>query len=457
VTRRGALLLLLACGAACADASCLLPVPADKGRRLDQDFQHLTLSPGGFFGLHWNSSGDSALAAERVPAILAALDAAQDHYLALPGAWEIPLGPRAHYPVLALPQSVPGATTLPFSLNGVDGLSWIQLDTRPEAWGGDADLLLEAVCAHEVFHAFQFAQGADLRNLAFYESSAVWAEDQVFPDHDDWARRYLPALLERLPGDLDDTGGLREYGAGAIVKHLLAGEGHWGPCRDALRGGATTGRCWPLLLDSLAADAETELAACLSELLGAGVSGLARRVPELADLPTLDRGGFPVLDAAVGVPLEAQVRASLSWQALAPAPGVWRGAGQGLYHVGEAGGDPAPLEDSLWTVSDGRDWLLLVNAGEEWLPGLQWVQALEGAASFRVWPDPGGRARRIEFAGPARTLRICNLLGQQVGRWTPPGPGPGPFPLELPPAASGPLFLLDGDGHGIRVLVLRGF
>ena len=115
------------------------------------------------------------------------------------------------------------------------------------------------------------------------------------------------------------------------------------------------------------------------------------------------------------------------------------------------------MVDSLWTRSDGRDWLLLVNADEEMLPGLQWLQALEGAAAFRVWPDPGGRARRIEFSGPARPLRIRNLLGQQLGRWTPPGPGPGPFPLELPPAASGPLFLLDEDGRGIRVLVLRGF
>lgn len=456
MTRRVALLLLLACGAA-AEASCLLPVPADKDRHLDQDFQHLTLSGSGFFGLHWNSSGDSALAAERVPAILAALDAARDHYLALPGAWAIPLGPRDHYPVLALPQSVPGATTLPFSMDGVDGLSWIQLDTRPEQWGGDPVLLLETVCAHEVFHAFQFARGADLRNLAFYESSAVWAEDQVFPDHDDWARRYLPALLERLPGDLDDTGGLREYGAGAIVKHLLAGEGHWGPCRAALRDGATTGRCWPLLLDSLSAEAEPELAGCLAELLGAGLPGRARRVPELQDAANPDREAFPRLDPAAGVPMEAQVRASRSWQVLAPVTGVWRGAGDGLYHLGEAGGIPAPLVDSLWTGSEGRDWLLVVNAGEEWLPGLQWVQALQGASSFRVWPDPGGRARRIEFAGPARPLRVHNLLGQELGRWTPPGPGPGPFQLEFPPTASGPLFLLDVEGRGIRVLALPGF
>lgn len=450
-------ILLLIWRAGAAGATCLLPVPADKGMRIDQDFQHLALSPSGFFGLHWNSSGDSSLAAHHVPRILAALDSARSHYLSLSGAWEIPLGPRDHYPVLAVPQSVPGATTLPFSLDGVEGLSWIQLDTRPERWGGDPALLLEATCAHEFFHAFQFAQGADLRNLSFYEASAVWAEDQVFPDHDDWAVRYLPALLELLPGDLSDTGGLREYGAGAIVKHLLAGEGHWGPCRAALRHGATDGRCWPLLLDSLDADPEAELAACLSELLGAGIPGLERRVPELEAASPVSREDLPALDPAAGVPVEVVWRAPLSWRALAPSPGVWRGAGGGLYHTQVAGGSPSPLADSLWTLSDGRDWLLLVNADEEELPGLQWLQALEGATAFRVWPDPGGRARRIEFSGPARPLTIVNLLGQRLGSWTPPAPGPGPFPLLLPPSASGPLFLLDEEGRGIRVLVLRGF
>jgi hypothetical protein len=457
VTRPRAAIFLLACWVLSAGATCLLPVPADKGRGIDGDFQHLTLSASGFFGLHWNSSGDSSLAAHHVPRILAALDSARSHYLSLPGAWEIPLGPRDHYPVLAVPQSVPGATTLPFSLDGVDGLSWIQLDPRPERWGSDPALLLDAVCAHEVFHAFQFARGADLRNLAFYEASAVWAEDQVFPNHDDWALRYLPALLERLPGDLDDAGGLREYGAGAVVKHLLAGQGSWEPCRVALRDGALSGRCWPLLLDSLSADAEGELASCLSELLGAGIPGLARRVPELETAPPLSRDSMPTLDPAAGAPTEAQVRASLSWQVLAPVSGVWRGAGDGLYHVGMSGGNPAPLGDSLWTRSDGSDWLLLVNAGEDWLPGLTWVQALEGASSIRVWPDPGGSLRWVEFAGAARPLTSFNLLGQRLGSWTPPAPGPGPFPLELPPCASGPLLLLDEDGNGIRVVVLRGF
>jgi len=443
--------------AASANAACLLSTPPDKGARIDEAFQHVTPGSDGYFELHWNSSGDSALAAEHVPRILAALQAARAHYLSLPGAWDAPLGLRERYPVLVVRQDMPGATTLPFEEDGTGGLSWIQLDHQPERWGGDPGELLDVTCAHEFFHALQFARGADLRNLAFYESSAVWAEDQVFPDHDDWAVRYLPALLTDLRRPLTFTGGLREYGAGAVLKFLLAAEADWSPCRAALEYGALTGDCWPRLLDSLQAPPANELAACLTELLRAGDTDRDWRVPELAGQPAPLRATFPGLTHAGGIPAEAQELEGLAWEALALSDaGGLRAAGQGLYHLAERAEQPVAWADSARMAVSNRDWLLLVNAGTPPRAGLGWLEWTAAAAPLRVWPNPGGFRRQVQFAGASHPLEIRNLLGQRLALWTPPGPGPGPWELVLPPAANGPLLLGDPDrGAAVRLSVLR--
>lgn len=443
--------------ASSASAACLLSAPPDKDAQIDEAFQHVTPGSDGYFELHWNSSGDSALAVEHVPRILAALQAARAHYLSLPGAWDAPLGPRARYPVLVVRQDTPGATTLPFEQDGTSGLSWIQLDHQPERWGGDPGELLDVTCAHEFFHALQFAWGADLRNLAFYESSAVWAEDQVFPDHDDWAARYLPALLTDLQRPLTYTGGLREYGAGAVLKFLLAEEADWSPCRAALQFGALTGDCWPRLLDSLQAPPADELAACLTELLRAGDAERAWRVPELAGQPAPMRSTFPGLTRAGGIPAEAQELEGLAWEALALGDaGRLQAAGLGLYHLAETAEQPVAWADSARLAVSDQDWLLLVNAGTQPRAGLGWLAWSNAATPLRVWPNPGGSRRQLEFAAASYPLEIRNLLGQRLALWTPPGPGPGPWALVLPPAANGPLLLGDpARGAAVMLTVLR--
>lgn len=439
-----------------ARATCLLPVPAGKGAGLDEAFQHVTPSADGFFHLHWNSSGDSALAAERVPDILAGLQAARARYQSLPGSWEIPLGPRPAYPVLVVRQDTPGATTLPYSEGGVEGLTWIQLDHDFARWGGDPGLLLEATCAHELFHALQFALGADLRDLSFYEASAVWAEDLVFPAHDDWASRYLPALLADLREPLDTVGGLREYGAGAVVKFLLEGAGDWSPCRTALArvAGDPERRCWTELLAALPGDPEAELAACLGELLGAGAAADGRRVPELAGAPPVDPADLPALTRA-GLPGEATQVEGPGWCPLAVrSGGSLRLAGEGLYlRTGIA--PPAALADSAAVVAAG-DWLLAVNPTAAARPGVAWLAwDPPWEASFRLWPNPGGCWRSVEFAGPAAPLEFVNLRGQRVGLWVPPGPGRR-FDLALPPAASGTLLVrIVGQGRGVGITLAR--
>lgn len=443
-------------------SACPLPVPAGKGAGIDEGFQHQILSPGGFFELFWNSSGDSALAADSVPFILAALDSAQAFCRGLPGAWPVPLGPRAHYPVLVVRQNQPGATTYPYEDGGVSGLTWIQLDHDFGRWGGNALQLLQVTCAHEFFHALQFARGFDLRDLSFCEAGAVWAEDQVHPGHDDWAVRYLPTFLATLSQPLTTSDGLRDYGAAALLKFLLAGEGDWGPLRQALLADHDQARGWAVLLANLAAAPQLEMARALAELLGAGALPESRpwRVPELADAAPVDRGRYPGLRAgASGVPAGADLVEGLSWQPL-PVESAGRLAllrgDAALYHLMEAAGEPAALDDGSVTLEAG-DWLLLVNAtvmDKDGLLQVEWIAPW--AVSFRVWPNPGGSRRQVEFLGTAAPLEICNLLGQRLGTWMPPATGPGPFLLQLPPSASGPLLLRDtGTGQARGLTVLR--
>lgn len=441
-----------------AHAACPLPLPAAKSARLDETFQHQTISPGGFFALYWNSSGDSALAAERVPRILAALDSARAFYLGLPGAWDAPLGLRAHYPVLVVRQGQPGATTLPFADAVATGLTWIQLDCDFARWGGEPDLLLDATCAHEYFHALQFARSFDWRDLAFYESSAVWAEDQVFPAHDDWAWRYLPALLADLHSPLDATDGAREYGAGAVLKCLLAEAGGWEPCRDALLAADAQTRCWPALLAGRGAQAAPGLARALAELLhaGDGTPALAWRVPELAAAEAVDRADFTPLRPGAVVPPDGTAElAGLSWRALPLA-----GAGNLRFDAGDcaafrlgSANQPEALADSSATMLGARDWLLLVNAAGQphaGLSGLLWEGPWAGLP-FRVWPNPGGSLRWVQFAGAPRPLDFFDLLGQRLGGWRP-APLAVPQLLTLPPAARGTLLVrIAGDDQGMAI------
>jgi hypothetical protein len=430
------ILLALSCATLARAASCILPVPIHKDRPVAASFQHITPSPSAFFALHWNSTGDSALPADRVPRILAALDSARSHFSRLPGMWDIPLGPRSAYPVLALPQSTPGATTLPFELDGTGGLTWIQLDTDFSRWGGQADLLLDATCAHELFHAVQFAQGADLRDLAFYEASAVWAEDQCFPDHDDWAWRYLPHLLEHLHTPWDATDGLREYGAGAVVKHLLHED--WTPCRDALRQADATQRCWPLLLERLA-DPQTDMARVLAELLQAGNPAITDwRVPELAGALPVQRPRALALHPGADIPPAAEALSGLSWLAMpVEASGALEACASPRPFLLD-GVECQPLScDSLTAVRAG-EWLVLVNTEEAAHGGLQ---ELEWSTALHIWPNPGGAFRQVRFDHMARPLEICNLLGQRLALWTPPTEGRGPFLLQLPASATGTLLL----------------
>jgi hypothetical protein len=85
----------------------------------------------------------------------------------------------------------------------------------------DPDIPLSVTTAHEYNHVLQF--GIDsLQDSWMFESTAVWAEEQVFAEADDWIF-YVDAWVRgsQLPiTSFDAGGGLRVYGTG-VWNHFL--------------------------------------------------------------------------------------------------------------------------------------------------------------------------------------------------------------------------------------------
>ena len=78
---------------------------------------------------------------------------------------------------------------------------------------------LQVTAAHELFHAVQFAYDY-LEDVWFMESTATWAEDEVFDDVDDNVQ-YLRSSPLRQPGvPLDKDDGLRVYGGWIFFRYL---------------------------------------------------------------------------------------------------------------------------------------------------------------------------------------------------------------------------------------------
>jgi hypothetical protein len=104
-------------------------------------------------------------------------------------------------------------------------------DYSPTEFGDPNPLaLMQVTLAHEYNHALQF--GIDsIQDGWLLESSAVWAEERVFPDGNDYLH-YLPGFAG-TPGipitDFAGANGLRVYGAGVFQHWLDRGPANYGP------------------------------------------------------------------------------------------------------------------------------------------------------------------------------------------------------------------------------------
>jgi hypothetical protein len=104
-------------------------------------------------------------------------------------------------------------------------------DFSPEEFGyPDPQVPLEVTIAHEFNHVLQFRQDASTDGWLF-ESTAVWTEELVFPNDNDYINSYLGAFAHtpQVPvTDFDGGQGLRIYGL-ATFTHFLSTIRGYGP------------------------------------------------------------------------------------------------------------------------------------------------------------------------------------------------------------------------------------
>ena len=447
---RIALLVLLFAAHFAEGRDCFLP--AEGALHLRATFEHTTPSDDGFFLLHWSSTGDSASSVSQVGAVLEAAMAARDTYEGLPGAWQIPLGEREHYPIYLVRLGFPGATRM---LGG--GLSELLVASNMADFGSDALLVTRVTVAHELFHAFQlpaFSNGFDERDRAFLEASAVWAEDFTLPDADDWVTRYAPAFLETLWQPLSQTNGAREYGAAMVIKQILCDAGDTNPLLNTLLQIDSEHRAWNLFL-AQSGDPSQSYIGAMTEILKSGQATLAGEVPCITELPL-----FPELaenEPTVLLPATAgSVDGTLLNLACTARRFTQNGSWSLQYDLAANPGSVALIRASSYqpefpasgdTLTLGyEDCLLFCNASSvyaDW--SLSWERVLlSDAAIVAVWPNPGGCNRQLQLARPLAGLDVYNLLGQRLD-YIPLAQTSGVQVIQLPPAAAGPLYLRAGD------------
>lgn len=84
--------------------------------------------------------------------------------------------------------------------------------------------LIEATVAHEFLHAIQFTLIGNYMSLWLAETSAVWVEEEVYPDSNDYVTSYLSNLFNELDQSIDSEEGSDPYGASLLLRHITENE-----------------------------------------------------------------------------------------------------------------------------------------------------------------------------------------------------------------------------------------
>jgi hypothetical protein len=80
---------------------------------------------------------------------------------------------------------------------------------------------LRVTIAHEYFHAIHFSYNFRNEDVFFFEMSAVWFEDEAYPEINDYLQ-YIPRFFRTLDEPLHQKDGWHEYGASLFLKYWLA-------------------------------------------------------------------------------------------------------------------------------------------------------------------------------------------------------------------------------------------
>jgi hypothetical protein len=158
------------------------------------------------------------------------------------------------------------------------------------------ELGLRVTTAHEYNHVLQFNLDSNQDGWMF-ESTAVWSEEKVFPDDDDWIRTYMDSWTQEslIPITRED---FHWYGSGVWNHWLEHGNGNYGPdvilnawesSRDVTPKDYAVGAYDDAIKDEGGAGFPQEFSAFTAALAEwrTGVGGF----PDATELPNIERVG----------------------------------------------------------------------------------------------------------------------------------------------------------------------
>jgi hypothetical protein len=209
-------------------------------------------SPSGHFKIHYTKSGFSAIpdydrnqngTADYLEFVAHSFDRAWDVEINALGFKPPPDSsgnPRQVYPIFCKPLSVYGSTNLLYEIESIEGLNYvteIEINTDYSyAFYEDAkddiardSMAIAVTAAHEFNHALQSGyrlweneSGTAFEDLWFIESSAVYMEEVVTPEVNDYLE-YLPSYFRKIAVPFDNSdGSTADYGK--VVFELLLGQ-----------------------------------------------------------------------------------------------------------------------------------------------------------------------------------------------------------------------------------------
>ncbi len=103
--------------------------------------------------------------------------------------------------------------------------TYIELDNDyagTDLHGLTAIQFAEVTMAHEFFHAVQFGINYVAASYWLMEATAVWMEDEVYPDYNDYVEQYVVSRFQRLdtPIDTFSNSTTDQYGSSIFIKYI---------------------------------------------------------------------------------------------------------------------------------------------------------------------------------------------------------------------------------------------
>ena len=228
------IILILKPSALFSRRDCLQQAKFDALGRSDRpDLDTFNISPSGHFYIHYDLTGDAAPdlsdnnengIPDYVDAVGMIADSAYHLLVNVMGYQEEPFDGEGGYDIYIKYYGSDSVYGYNYKESG--GTSYLEMDNDygPQSEKSNFNLspiqIMNISVGHEYFHAIQWGYEDNLgSNAYFYEMSAMWFEDVIIPDGNDYLDGWLDPLFNNPEADFDQTGGGYEL---ALFGHYLS-------------------------------------------------------------------------------------------------------------------------------------------------------------------------------------------------------------------------------------------